>query len=823
MTGGSPTQQQGVLATQVAGTPSPFQAAAPTRTLEALEFGPALELVASHAVSELGAAAVRARIPLSDPGWITEQLATAAEMQRLLDSGDPFRPEPVSDIGPVIGDLRMPGSVLEPAELIAIGVALGAMRSVRAELVRIGDAAPRVAGLAAEVPPKDLEDRIVRSFEADGSVSDDASPELARARRGVRETRKRLIATLEHQLHALDRVSSQSEVTLRNGRYVIPVRRDDRDRVKGIVHGESASGATLFVEPPEAVELGNELSSWESAEARAVLAVLRDLTERARPHCDALLQGLEMCALADDAYARARFAIEADGVAPSMVLCRSCAPRDGERCGDGGPTAAGIGSEAAMTIVRGVHPLLLTESGAPVPFDLELSPQEFTVLLSGPNAGGKTVLLKAVGLTAALAQSGVIPPVGRGTVLPVFHSIYVDIGDHQSIAASLSTFSAHVAALREILLEADAGALVLLDEIGGGTDPIEGAALAGATLLSLNDRRSTTIATTHLSELKEMAARTEGVVNASLEFDIETLAPTYRFVKDRPGRSFGLAIARRMGLPAEVIQLAEELQPQEARSLEAMLADLERREQGLGQREHDVAVTGAQLRRAQAEVERLREDLGLQHRRLAQRERDLERDGREQARNFLLDARRRVEDALEIARSGTTQAATKEARRLVEEGVRSEADALKRLEDKAQAHGWRVRKGGAGSGERGADGVGEDSAWPARRSGARGVMSTSAPDSAPRSPLPTHDIEAASSEIDLRGLTGEEAEATLVLALDAAVAADLPWLRIIHGKGTGVLRNRVGEVLRRDKRVTRYHLAPPEQGGTGVTVVELVS
>ncbi len=804
MTGSSPTEQQGVLATQVAGTPSPFQAAAPTRTLEALEFGPALELVASHAVSELGAAAVRARVPLSDTGWITGQLATAAEMQRLLDSGDAFRPEPVSDIGPVIGDLRMPGSVLEPAELIAIGVALGAMRSVRAELVRIGDAAPRVAGLAAEIPPKDLEDRIVRSFEADGSVSDDASPELARARRGVRETRKRLIATLEHQLHALDRVGSQSEVTLKNGRYVIPVRRDDRDRVKGIVHGESASGATLFVEPPEAVELGNELSSWESAEARAVLAVLRDLTERARPHCDALLHGLEMCALADDAYARARFAIEADGVAPSMVLCRRCAPGGGELSG-GGPAAAAIGSEAAMTIVRGVHPLLLTESDAPVPFDLELSPQEFTVLLSGPNAGGKTVLLKAVGLTAALAQSGVIPPVGRGTVLPVFHSIYVDIGDHQSIAASLSTFSAHVAALREILLEADGGALVLLDEIGGGTDPIEGAALAGATLLSLNDRRSTTIATTHLSELKEMAARTEGVVNASLEFDTETLAPTYRFVKDRPGRSFGLAIARRMGLPAEVIQLAEELQPQEARSLEAMLADLERREQGLGQREHDVAVTEAQLRRAQAEVEKLRADLGLQHRRLAQRERDLERDGREQARNFLLDARRRVEDALEIARSGTTQAPAKEARRLVEEGVRSEADALKRLDDKAQAQGWRVRKGGAGSGERGAD------------------LRPPTAGSAPRSPLPAPDIEAASSEIDLRGLTGEEAEATLVLALDAAVAADLPWLRIIHGKGTGVLRTRVGQVLQRDKRVTRYHLAPAEQGGTGVTVVELAS
>ncbi|UCG86137.1 MAG: Smr/MutS family protein [Gemmatimonadota bacterium] len=795
-----------MLATRVAGTPSPFPAAAEPRTLEALEFGAALELVASHAVSELGAVTVRSRLPSCDTAWITEQLATAAEMQRLLDAGDQFRPEAVADIGPVIENLRVPGGVLEPGELTAIGAALGAMRSLRAELKRIGSAAPLVAGLLREIPPKDLEDRITRSFEVDGTVSDDASAELARARRNVRDTRSRLIATLERQLRSLARGGSHPEVTLKDGRYVIPVRRDDRDRIKGIVHGESASGATLFVEPPEAVELGNELSSWESAEARAVLAVLRDLTERTRPHCDALLDGLVMCARADDAYARARFAIEADGVAPSMVPSRRCSPGGSQQPDGSGDPAAGVrGSEGSMTIVRGVHPLLLAESDRAVPFDLELSPAEFTVLLSGPNAGGKTVLLKAVGLTAALAQSGVIPPVGKDTVLPVFRSIYVDIGDHQSIAASLSTFSAHVGALKEILLQADAGALVLLDEIGGGTDPIEGAALAGATLLSLNDRCSTTIATTHLSELKEMAARTEGVVNASLEFDTETLAPTYQFVKDRPGRSFGLAIARRMGLPAEVMELAEGLQPQQARSLEAMLADLERREQGVAQREQDVSLAEAQLTKARAEVESLRADLGLRHRRLAQRERDLERDGREQARSFLLDARRRVEEALGIARSAATQTAAKEARRLVEDGVRKEADALKRLEDQAQAKGWRVKRGGTGSGEQGAE------------------PTVGGHESAPCSPLPAPDVEAATSEIDLRGLTGDEAEASLILALDAAIAADLPWLRIIHGKGAGVLRVRVGQVLRRDNRVARFHLAPPEQGGTGVTVVELAS
>jgi DNA mismatch repair protein MutS2 len=810
MTGGNATeQQQGVLATQVAGTPSPFSPAATAQTLEALEFEAALEQVARHAVSQIGAAALRARRPRTDTEWIIGQLATAAQMQGLLEAGDPFRPEPVADIQPVIDTLRVPGSVLEAADLTAVGGTLGAMRSVRAELKRVGDAAPLVSALMEEIPPKEVEDRIIRSFEADGSVRDDASAELARARRGVRETRKRLIAMLEAQLHSLDRGGAQLGVTVKGGRYVIPVRRDDRDRMKGIVHGESASGATLFVEPPEAVELGNELNSCEAAEARAVLAVLRELTERTRPHCDALAAGLQMCAAVDDTYARARFANEANAVAPVIVRCRSSAPQqsatsDGDRSTIG---AVAPTDDGTFRIVSGVHPLLLAESEGPVPFDLELVPVEHTVLLSGPNAGGKTVLLKAVGLAAALAQSGVVPPVGEGTVLPVFHSIHVDIGDHQSIAASLSTFSAHVAALKQILAQADDGALVLLDEVGGGTDPIEGAALAGATLLSLHDRSSTTIATTHLSELKELAARTEGMVNASLEFDTETLAPTYRFVKDRPGRSFGLAIARRMGFPANVIRLAEELQPPAARSLEAMLSDLERREQGVMQREQQAEVAQARLEMELTEVERSREDLGLKHRRLEQRERDLEREGREQARSFLLDARRRVEEALGIARSAATQMEARQARRLVEQGVSQEADALKRLEDQAQVKGWRIRRG-AGSGQRTERGPGR---------GEQGAAPTES------GHVSAASLDSATSEIDIRGLTGDEAEATLVLALDAAVAADLPWLRVIHGKGTGVLRARVGRVLRHDKRVAGFQLAPPEQGGSGVTVVELAS
>ena len=547
--------RQGVQVTEVAGTPSSFPRVAAPHTLAELEFDRVLAVVAEHAVSELGAASVRARLPAADVDAVREELATVWELARELHETGRFQPLAVPDLSEILDRLAVVGSVLDGEQLHALQVALSGMREVALQLAALEERAPRVAALAVEVAPRRLEQAIERAIEPDGRVKDDASPPLKRARRRLRDVRERLVALLQGFLRETAPQEGEGEVTLRGGRYVIPVRSERRGRVKGIVHGESSSGATLFVEPTEAVELGNELNACEAEEARETLAVLRALTEEARPYAQHIEDGWAMCVAADDCYARARYALAS----------RARLPLLGE-------------APAPLAIRQGVHPLLLAESGAAVPFDLVMEEGETSVLVSGPNAGGKTVLLKAVGLISAVAQAGVIPPVGPETTLPVFRRIFTDIGDHQSIDASLSTFSAHVARLKGILEEAEESSLVLLDELGGGTDPIEGAALAGATLLSLNDRCGTTIATTHLSELKELAARTEGVVNASLEFDTETLAPTYRFVKDRPGRSFGLAIARRMGLPAEVLQLAEELQPQEARSLEAMLADLERRD-----------------------------------------------------------------------------------------------------------------------------------------------------------------------------------------------------------------------------------------------------
>ncbi len=744
--------------------------------LETLEFPAALERVAAHAAGPLGAARVRARTPATDPESIRAALAQVAELAALLLSDDAIRAEPVPDIVAALELLHVPGSTLEGPALAELGRALAAARLVGAELARLADRAPRTAALRVELPPRELEQRLAASLDPDGRVLDAASRGLARARRTVREARQRLVAQLETILGALDQTerAPDASVTVRGGRYVIPVRSTARSRVGGIVHDESATRATVFVEPPEAIELGNALRAHEAEEQREVLRVLRELTDLLRPHRDAVAAAWEMCIAFDDLCARARYAVEVNGFAPAI----------GAAAG-GGPLA----------IRTGRHPLLVGGDTAVVPFDLELAPDECTVLVSGPNTGGKTVLIKAVGLLCLMAQSGIIPPIGPQSALPVFDAVFADIGDRQSIAASLSTFSAHVAALRDILARAGAGSLVLLDEIGSGTDPAEGAALAAAVLKALTRRRAVTLATTHLGALKQLAAETVGIVNASLQFDAETLTPTYRLLKGVPGRSYGLAIARRLGVAPAVLDEAERAVPDAERALDALLATVEARARDLEAKERTLAERDAALREDGAKVDARAAEVAAREREVHARAETLERAAREQARAYLLEARRKVEEALGRARAAVDEATAREARRLVEQAI-EETDE------------------GAGSGEQGAGWMSLEELKRAR--------GKPAPSNRPAVP-PSDATATAMSEISLIGLRVSEAEPLLVKALDDAVLADLPYLRVVHGKGTGALRELVHDVLAADPRVKRFGFAPANQGGHGVTVVEFTA
>jgi DNA mismatch repair protein MutS2 len=561
-----------------------------------------------------------------------------------LITDETIRAEPVPDIQATLELLGVEGSALEAVALAELTVALAAMRVTAADLKRLDTThhALRTVLIRVDPPPKELETKLVQSIAPDGMVLDSASRDLARARQQVREARKRVMDRLGAILGALDQTerAPDAAVTVRGGRYVIPIRSTARARVGGIVHDESATRATVFVEPPEIIELGNELRAAESAELREVLRVLRELTELLRPQRDTLAAAWEMCIAFDDLCARARYAVEVNGFVPEI---------------GGGP----------LKIRNGRHPLL----GHPVPFSLELAPDERTILVSGPNTGGKTVLIKAVGLLALLAQSGIVPPIGPHSSLPVFTEAFADIGDRQSIAASLSTFSAHVAALRQILDGAGAGSLVLLDEIGSGTDPAEGGALAAATLKALTRRRAITLATTHLGALKQLAAETVGIVNASLQFDAETLTPTYRLLKGVPGRSYGLAIARRLGVADDVLAEAERAVPDAERTLDRLLASVEARG-----REVDARAEELETRAAQLDLERQNlVNLETLETELRAREKALDKDARDKARAYLLEARKTVEAALGQARAAVNEATAKEARRMVEEAIEKTA------------------------------------------------------------------------------------------------------------------------------------------------------
>jgi DNA mismatch repair protein MutS2 len=790
--------------------------------LAVLEYPEALALVARHASSALGAEAVRALEPSADLGWIEPELRRVAEMMRLLGEDGGWGMPAVPDVGGSLPKLRLEGSVLEAAALRGVEVLLTSSATARRALVRREATLPLLAELGRQlVELPRLQESIAHAVDENGEVRDTASPELSRLRRELRGLRSKLVQRLEAFAGSLahhHRVPDAS-VTIRDGRYVIPVRREARGEVGGIVHGESATGATLFVEPPVAIEIMNRMRELEAAEAREVLRILRELTDRLRPHAAELREALDALVRLDSVFARARYAVRSGGSVPALL------PAGAEE----------------YAVVQGRHPVLQAQMQAVVPFDLRMEPGERTLLISGPNTGGKTVLLKAIGLLSLLAQSGVVPPVEPGTRLPVFRDVFADIGDEQSIEASLSTFSAHLKNLRELLQGADFEALVLIDEIGSGTDPLEGGALARAVLVELTRRSALTVATTHLGQLKLLAAEERGVVNASLQFDAERLQPTYRLVKGVPGRSYGLAIARRLGLPEAILAEAESSLPQGERDVARLLLELESKEQLLSD-------TSLRLEQQLTETGRLQAELAERDLELRRREQDAERRARQQARDLLLKARQEVEAAIREVRDAADaeklDQAARAARRRVEEAAHRQrerapeprADAVapeRAAAAQALQIGLRVR----------IESLGRTGTVVEVREGRAMVEAGSLRMLLPASdlsPLPPGDqtpaaqprravgqgggylsvgVEA-TSEIDLRGLRVDEMETRLGRALDAAIMASLPSFRIIHGKGTGALRDRVEELLRGDRRVASFRPGERYEGGTGVTVAE---
>ncbi len=816
----------------------------PGRALRVLEFERALEYAAGFASTAVGRKAVLAMRPSADGGVVRARLSAVAETNRFLaprpDWAFPRLPE--SDAA--VRRLAVEGAVLSAGELARLGVLLAAGRTFLRALPRETEGLPELRALGARVcAHRDLENAIVRSVDPEGVVLEGASGELRRLRTRLAGAHNRLVSHLESFLKGVNeryRVPKAS-VSIREGRYVVPVRREGRRTVGGYVHDESSSGATVFIEPPSAIEMMNRIRELERAEVREIRRILRALSGRCRPLAPALADSMGALTEVDKLVALARTAVRWEACIPEITR---------------GPLA----------IRSGRHPLLLAAGIDAVPFDLDLGPHERVVVVTGPNAGGKTVFLKSVGLIAALAQAGVVPPVGPGTRLPVFDGFFADVGDEQSIADSLSTFSAHLRNLQEVLAKAGRRSLVLIDEPGAGTDPKEGEALAQAVIEVLAERGCVAVLTSHLGGLKRLARPGGRIVNASLRFDGERLAPTYRFVKGRPGRSYGLAIARGLGFPSEVLDRADACRDRAEARLDELLESLEAKEAKVTSLLAGLDAERDRASAQQRELERREEELGRSEREHAGR-------ARREARQLLLDARREVEGVIaDLAARAESRGDLGEAFRDARRSVEAAARALEepRVGERRGAAGRdeggvgrgaggerRERHGGraapvpgstvrvaeldvpgtvvAVEGGRAVVSVGEvrmkvdlAKVVPVRgdeRGEGGGAGGTGGRErgerSAPRAAVWGGAVADPTPELDLRGQRAHEAEVSLRRALDDASMADLGALRVIHGKGTGALRKRVSAVLEADERVEDFRAAKPAEGGYGVTVARL--
>jgi DNA mismatch repair protein MutS2 len=785
---------------------------AATRSLRVLEFPKIVHAVAREAETVAGAARAAALRPEGDAIEARERQGESREADTLL-ARVPHPPVgPAEDVRPLI-ERAARGAALSGGELRAVAQVAGAARLMPQTLAAVDADRPlaRLVSLAAPlVPLPEVEERIRRSITEAGEVADEASPLLAQLRRSARalatEVRERLESMVRSAATA--RYLQEPIVTLRGGRYVVPVRQEFRRMVPGLVHDTSASGQTLFVEPMAVLELGNRLRAVEAQAREEAERVLRELSALVARYAVALRTDVDVLAALDAIFARARYG-----------------RRPGYRYPD-------IDERPRLVLRAARHPLLGDEA---VPLDVEIGRTFHTLVVSGPNTGGKTVSLKTMGLLSAMALSGLAVPAGDGTSVGAFDHILADIGDEQSIEQSLSTFSSHLTAIVRYLALATPRSLVLLDELGAGTDPTEGAALATAILEHLHARGVRTVASTHLSDLRRFAASHAGAENGSVAFDPVSLRPTYRFELGVPGQSNALAIAARLGMDPAVLEVARARLRPEDRGLEELMRSVGEMRRALAEEEE-----GA--RRARREAEAMRAEVEAERRALAEERSRLLGEAAERAREIVRRARRESEAAIAALRAAQAgerpvEAAVALARRSLREAAPQEvglpaadeaSPPLRRVAVGQTVLLHRLGQLATVLSEPDPDGKVLVQAGVVRlrldladlRAAPAGATARS-PDPPPaRSASSLLDrARTAAPEIDLRGLRADEALARLERWLDDALLAGLAEGRVIHGKGTGALRQAVTDALRGRPEVAEFRLGAPEEGGDGVTVV----
>lgn len=771
-----------------------------------VEWDEARTLLAAEAGTPMGRARARSAAPLTDRDAVITAIEQTSQARAALGAHGTPPWESIPDVKPSLDRCRTEGAVLDGAELVLLIPLLDAGPRLRAFGRRVRPLAPALADIAEGLPRLDvLRDTLHRSLADDGSLADEASPRLRRLRQRIRDLQRRIVRDLESLLHSseADKIFSDRYVTRRNGRYVVPVRAEARARFRGIVHDRSQSGQTVFVEPDRAIEANNELVQETRAEEQETARLLAELTDAVR----ASLPDIER--LAADIG-------ELDWIVARAALAERMAA-----------TRPAI-DPASVSLKAARHPLLLAQSWRDpsrpvVPVDLELPRERPLLLVTGPNAGGKTIALKTLGLLCLMAQGGCHLPAAEGSRLPLISRLFAVIGDEQSVAENLSTFSAFVRQVREVLARVDAGSLVLLDELGAGTDPDEGAALAQAILEELERRGALVMATTHLEPLKAFASTHPGARNASVEFDRERLAPTFRLAYDHPGQSYALAIAARLGLDGALIGRAQAHRSEHAARLSELLARLDEQTRSEASRVLDLerreSEAASRLARASAELEHAQ-----------RRAREILARSKQEAAALLGDIRRAIAGEWERLKQA------ERSRKHLDEARRSVRELAEKVQTPAAED--------LGAGETPAPGDTVE----APHLGVRGRLQTIAGATAtvqsgtitvrvplqslrrvaavagaalPSRPAKVPEKGGVAPELLLLGRTTDEAARIVEKYLDDAFLAGLPTVRLVHGKGTGALRKAVHDLLAGHPLVESFRDGEPNEGGAGATVAAL--
>ena len=782
------------------------------KILETLEYDKITAMLETHARCQIGKERARKLEPLTELAELNAELDLTSEAEAVL-----FRlgQSPVDEFPDTRDTLKRIKAVsaLSMRELLDIASCLRAIRIAKSALTKEPDQM-RLAAMAVNLPSyKFIEDELNRCILNEDEMFDGASPALSRIRRELRVANEKV----REKLNSMIRSSTYQQylqdpiITMRNGRFVIPVKQEYRKQIPGLIHDQSGSGQTLFIEPAAVVELGNTFKKLLAQERDEIERILSELTSMVAPYGEDIYNALILLGEIDLRFAKAQLARDMNAVRPEM------------------------NDELRIRIVRGRHPLL--DKAKAVPIDIWLGEDFKTLIITGPNTGGKTVTLKTVGLFTLMAQAGMFVPADVGTRLGVFKNVYADIGDEQSIEQSLSTFSSHMTRLVGILKNADDKSLVLLDELGAGTDPIEGAALAMSILETLYGRRSTTLATTHYSEIKEFALARDGMENASMEFDIDKLCPTYRLFIGIPGKSNAFEISKRLGLDDDVINRAKQFLKGEDVRFEDVISGAESQRR-IAEQERKLA------EQARAELDALRAEVEKEKKKLEETKKGYQAKAREDARRVVADTKREMERLIVQIRS-MKSINQSEADRVIQasrDAVRERENALVEPEKKVADMSVAPKSVNPGDEVRIVS-LENKKATVLKKPDAKGDVLVQAgimkiavrlddlrllnepakkgPQTDAAAGKVTLGDKSVGLSIDVRGKLVDEAIIEVDRYLENAAMNGLNEVMIIHGKGTGALRAGIQSYLKTHRLVESFRQGAYGEGDAGVTAVTI--